>query len=101
MKHDNSKFLVELLHGLTHKQIFFLLWFGIVAIFVMLMISFYRKNTRRNFRGPADGAGPRISVDTRRLGAEGKVSKAVVMHSPSSPVPHQGETVSKGKPPHG
>ncbi len=45
-----NKVLVELLEKLTHKQIFFVIWFGIVSLFTYLIWSFYKKRNERNFR---------------------------------------------------
>jgi hypothetical protein len=65
-----NRFLVDLVRGISHKQLFFSLWFAIVALFVSLMIAYYRKNTRRNFRSPRDGIARRVDVHARRLGSE-------------------------------
>lgn len=63
----NEKFLVKFLHSFTDKQLFFALWAVMVGTFVMMLISFYRKQTRSNFRRPGDGPGPKIRVDVRKL----------------------------------
>jgi hypothetical protein len=76
MARPHDKFLVSLLSGVSSKQVFFAVWAAISAVFVMLMMSFYKKNTRRNFRDPGD-RGPRIDVDLRKLG-EGNTGKHVV-----------------------
>lgn len=77
MKPGQHKFLVELLNGLSKKQLFFIGWAVMVGGFVMMMLSFYKKRTRSNFRGPQDGPVPyRIDVDSRRLG-EGTDGKKV------------------------
>jgi len=53
---------------LTHKQIFFSIWLVIVGIFVALMVAYYRRNTRSNFRRPGDAPAPKIYIDAKRLG---------------------------------
>lgn len=45
-----DKFLVRLVHGIGHKQAFFMVWAALGGFFVWLMVSHYRKVTRRNFR---------------------------------------------------
>jgi hypothetical protein len=64
---NDGKFLVNFLHSFTDKQIFFSIWAVIVGAFVLMLISYYRKQTRSNFRKPGDGPGPRIRVDQKRL----------------------------------
>ena len=66
------------------KQVFFSVWFFIVGVFVLLMVAFYRKNTRSNFRKPQDGPPPRkINVDARRLPGKEKADLVVKNNSPS------------------
>jgi hypothetical protein len=64
----DNRFLVNLVHGLTRQQAFFIVWFFIAGFFCLLMIAYYRKNTRSNFR--RDRAGKKISVDARRIGTD-------------------------------
>ena len=65
----DNKFLVNLVKGLSKQQVFFFFWFMIASFFALLIYSYYRKNTRRNFRSPLDaGRAPR--VDIRRLQEE-------------------------------
>jgi hypothetical protein len=59
---------VELVQAMTRKEVFFLIWFAIVGTFSFLMVSFYRSNTRRNFRPPGDVPNPRGYFDPRRPG---------------------------------
>ena len=47
-----ESFIVQFFKGFTPKQLFFIAWIAIVGLFVMLMMSFYKKRTRRNFREP-------------------------------------------------
>jgi len=51
-------------------------WLAIVVIFVALMASFYRRNTRSNFRRSKDGLPPpKVYFHAKRLGTktDGKV----------------------------
>lgn len=50
----NQKFLVRLLHDVSHTQMFFLLWTAIVILFVGLIFGYQKKMSRRNFRGEED-----------------------------------------------
>ena len=67
MQGTNNKFLVNLLGNLNGKQLFFVVWAAIVGGFILMMMAYYRKYTRSNFRRPEDGVGPRVNVDARRL----------------------------------
>jgi hypothetical protein len=64
---SQDKFLVKFIESLSQKQLFFLIWSLIVGGFIFAMISHLRRTTRRNFRSPAEGTGPKITVDVRRL----------------------------------
>ncbi len=77
MTRNNNKFLVNLLSGLTSKQIFFTVWIVITGAFVLMMLAYYRKVTRSNFRAPGD-PGPRIDVNLRKLGTGGEGKQVVV-----------------------
>lgn len=70
----SQKFLVQILEGMDKKTLFFGVWGFIVGFTVLVMWLQYRKTTRRNFRGPGEGDGPRVRVDARRLGASGSQS---------------------------
>jgi hypothetical protein len=45
-----KKFLLELIQGVSSPFLFFLVWLAITSLFVGLMVSYYRRQTRRNFR---------------------------------------------------
>jgi len=62
-----DKFLVDLLNSLSHKQWFFLIWLGVVSIFVYLIMAYFKRYTRRNFRAPEDGPAPRFDIYSKRL----------------------------------
>ena len=78
MPRGNDKFLVDLVHGISPKQAFFLVWAGIVGIFVAMMYAHYRRTTRRNFKGPGDDSVPPARVDARRL-ADGAADKRMTV----------------------
>ncbi len=65
MADTRGKFLIQLMSGFSKPQVLFLVWFLIVAFFLALIASFYKKVNRRNFR--EDGDGPKVRVDPRRL----------------------------------
>ena len=44
--------IAQFFKGFTPKQLFIMAWIALGVVFVMLMMSFYRKRTRRNFREP-------------------------------------------------
>lgn len=67
MRGDN-KALANWLHGLNPKQVFFGVWALIVGACILGMMSYYRRYTRRNFRGPSDPRAAVPIVDLRTLG---------------------------------
>jgi len=68
-----QKILAQLVQSIGKSQLFFLAWAAIVGLFTLMMLSFYRQNTRRNFRAPGDPGGPKVGFDPRlpRSGAAG------------------------------
>jgi hypothetical protein len=78
MTANHQKFLVELVETLTRKEVFFLVWFFIVGGFSLLMISYYRKSNRRNFRPSEETATSRVFFDPRRVPSPEKDKKPAV-----------------------
>ncbi len=64
---QDGRFLYNLVHSLTQRQLFFGFWGMIVSLFSGLIYSGYKKAQRRNFRAPQEGKGPVIRVDARRI----------------------------------
>jgi hypothetical protein len=67
MADTRGKILVNALSSFSKPQFLFLVWSLICGFFLLLIASYYRKQTRRNFREDGDGPGPKIKVDARRL----------------------------------
>ena len=56
--------LFRLLELVGHREVFFGIWAVMVCGFILLMYSFYRSTTRRNFREPGE-MGARVIFDPR------------------------------------
>ena len=79
-----DKFLVEWAKRLGHKQLFFGFWALLVVGIAGLMMAYYRRVTRRNFRGTNDGLPPIFTPRNSRPLPGGK-GESVVVNEPKSP----------------
>lgn len=73
MHRQSGKFLVDLLAGLGHRQLFFLIWFLIVSAFILLIVVYYRKTLRRNFRESS----ARLNVPPPRSDSKGLATESM------------------------
>ncbi len=51
---SGSKFLVDFLHSINERTLFFIGWFVIAGGFTALMLAFQKKANRRNFKEDAN-----------------------------------------------
>lgn len=64
---QRGRYLVDFLEGVSKPGLLFAIWFVVAGFFAWMILSWHRKVSRRNFRGPEDGPGNRVKVDARRL----------------------------------
>jgi len=75
MEGKSGKFLVDLLHGFSSRQLFFGLWIIVIGFFVLLMWNYLKKGERRNFRDTPYK--PKMPKKSSNLPMEVKDSKKV------------------------
>ncbi len=79
-----DKFLVEWAKSVGHRQLFFGFWALLVLGIVGMIMAYYRRVTRRNFRGANDGLPPIFTPRNSRPLPGSKKDSVIVKDDPKN-----------------